>query len=371
MLPAWIEAPDGQRYLNQLKRFVKGGILVPGPNLNPATTPAAGVDPGLSPTVTVQGMQDAACEIYSMMGRHATTDNADVVRRLQVEITDQRYLRRLMNRPVLANHVFGTGQYPIYMYETIMLEAQQNLVYQFINPSAAGDSHFQFALEHRKFIDSNVNQAFLTRWLKENRKRKELLYPFWLTSNNAVSVPASGTRDVFFTTTQDIMLVLFEVWCDFITTGVAGDLQEGLTFEFFNPKNGRPLQNRPVSLNCCAGRSQTNPIAYKLPCPLMVEPASNMLVRMTSLITDQPTEVFMTFFGVAYFQGNGPWQYPDRSKLTRGPYTEVPPGDPSGWMDQRLPQAPQWAGRQNPPWPMNSNAGDTGGQGPNGLDLNG
>ena len=107
-------------------------------------------------------MQDSACEIYSFMGRHTPTDNANTQRRLQVEITDQRYLRRLMNRPVLANHVFGTGQYPFYMYETIMLEAQQNLVFQFINPSAAGASHFQFAMEHRKFIDSNVNQSFLT-----------------------------------------------------------------------------------------------------------------------------------------------------------------------------------------------------------------
>jgi len=347
MLPAWIEAPDGQRYLNQLKRFVKGGIIVPAPNLNPVTTPAAGTDVGLSPVVTVQGMQDSACEIYALMGRHTPTDNADVIRRLQVEITDQRYLRRLMNRPVLANHVFGTGQFPVYAYETIMLEAQQNLVFQFSNPSAAGASHFQFAMEHRKFIDSNVNAAFLTRWLTENRKRKELLYPFWLTSNSAVSIPASGTRDVFFTTTQDIMLVLFEVWCDFITTGVAGDTQEGLAFEFFNPKNGRPLQNRPVTLNCCAGRSQTNPIAYKLPCPLMVEPATNMLVKMTNLITDQPTEAFMTFFGVAYYQGNGPWQYGDQSeKLDRSVYTQVPQGNPTGWMDQRIAQQPVWPANQ-------------------------
>ena len=84
MLPAWIEAPDGQRYLNQLKRFVKGGLIVPGANLNPVTTPAAGVNVGLSPIVTVQGMQDSACEIYSFMGRHTPTDNANTQRRLQV-----------------------------------------------------------------------------------------------------------------------------------------------------------------------------------------------------------------------------------------------------------------------------------------------
>ena len=234
-----------------------------------------------------------------------------------------------------------------------MLEAQQNLVFQFINPSAAGASHFQFAMEHRKFIDSNVNQSFLTRWLKENRKRKELLYPFWLTSNNPVTVAASATNDVFFTTTQDIMLVLFEVWCDFISTGIAGDVQEGLAFEFFNPKNGRPLQNRPVTLNCCAGNSQLNHISYKLPCPLMVEPATNMLVKMTNLITDQPTEAFMTFFGVAYYQGNGPWQYNNQETLARTPYTRVSQGNPTGWMDQQTPQQPIWPANQNPPWPMN------------------
>lgn len=349
MLPAWIEAPDGQRYLNQLKRYVKGGFLVPPAALNPVTTPAAIVDPGVSPVVTVQGPQDAAVELYALTGRHRPTDDPDVVRRLRVEITDQRYLRRLMNRSVLANHVFGTGQYPVFLNETTLLEAQQNLVFQFINPSIAGDSHFQLAIEQRKFIDSNVNQPFLTRFLRENRKRKELLYPFWLTSNTDVTLPAAGSLDVLFSVTQDVALVLFEVWCDFISTGVAGDVQEGVAFEFFNPKNSRPLQNRPVTLNCCAGRSQTVPLSYQLPCPLMVEPATIMRVRMTNLITDQPTEVFMTFAGVAYFQGNGPWQYGGQAeRLARGVYTPVPQGRPDEWMAVQQPRPIGWGGGGEP-----------------------
>lgn len=334
MVPAWISNKKGDIYLNQLKRFVKGGFLVPAQALNPVTTPAAGADPGRSPVVTMQGPQDSVTEIYTLIGRHTPTDNADVQSRLQVEITDQRYIRALMNRPVLANHVFGTGQYPNYLLETIYLEGQQNLTFQYFNPSAAGDSHFAINTEIRKLIDINVNRAFVTRFLKESRKRKALLYPYWLTSNAPIAIPAGATREYLFTTTADVMLVLFETWCTALTTGVAGDLQERVGFEFFNPKNSRPLQNAYVTLNCCAGNIANARRPYKLPCPLMVEPATTMVVRMTNLVTDAPTEVFLTFQGVAYYQGNGPWQYSDQSeKLSRGTYTQVPTGRTDEWTN--------------------------------------
>jgi hypothetical protein len=342
MVPAWISNSRGEIYLNQLKRFVKGGFLVPSQALNPVTTPAGGVDPGRSPVVTLQGPQDSVTEIYTMLGYHTPTDNADVRARLQVEITDQRYIRGLMNRPVLANHVFGTSQFPNYMIETLYLEGQQNLAFQFFNPSAAGDSHFAINTEIRKLIDINVNRAFVTRFLKETRRRKALLYPYWLTSDAPISIPAGATRDYLFTTTADIMLVLFQSWCTALTTGVVGDLQELVGFEFFNPKNGRPLQNSYVTMNCCAGNAQNVARPFKFPCPLMVEPATIMRVRITNLVTDAPTEVFLTFQGVAYFQGNGPWQYSDQSeKLSRGTYTEVPAGKTDKWTDY-APQSPEW-----------------------------
>jgi hypothetical protein len=342
MVPAWISNSRGEIYLNQLKRFVKGGFLVPSQALNPVTTPAGGVDPGRSPVVTLQGPQDSVTEIYTMLGYHTPTDNADVRARLQVEITDQRYIRGLMNRPVLANHVFGTSQFPNYMIETLYLEGQQNLAFQFFNPSAAGDSHFAINTEIRKLIDINVNRAFVTRFLKETRRRKALLYPYWLTSDAPISVPAGATRDYLFTTTADIMLVLFQSWCTALTTGAAGDLQELVGFEFFNPKNGRPLQNSYVTMNCCTGNAQNAARPFKFPCPLMVEPATIMRVRITNLVTDAPTEVFLTFQGVAYFQGNGPWQYSDQSeKLSRGTYTEVPAGKTDKWTDY-APQSPEW-----------------------------
>jgi len=346
MVPAWITNKKGEIYLNQLKRFVKGGFLVPSQALNPVTTPAAVVDPGRSPVVTLQGPQDSVTEIYTFIGYHAPTDVADVQARLQVEVFDQRYLRMLMNRPILANHVFGTSQFPNYVIEDLFLEGQQNLTFQFLNPSAAGDSHFAINTEVRKLVDVNVNRPFVTRFLKEARKRKALLYPFWLTSDHDVTLPAGGTREVLFTTTQDVALVLFQTWCTALTTGVAGDLQELVSFEFFNPKTGRPLQNAPVTLNCCAGNPGIAARPYKLPIPLMVEPATVMRVRMTNLVTDQPTDVFFSWQGVAYYQGNGPWQYSQQSeRLSREAYTQVPAGRTDEWTDS-APQEPTWP---NPP----------------------
>lgn len=307
MIPTWVTDPAGNVYVNDLVRSVKATILVPPAAQNPLTTPAGGVlNPTLSTPVIIEGGEDSVTEIFSLIGAHdPSVIIADIRNRLEVEIKDNSYRRVYMNRPILANHVFGTNLQPFFLNESIFLESQQVLNLQFYNRSALGQSVYRMAFESRKFQASALANQNVTRQIGEFRQRKTFLNPFWFTSDAAVQLPAGGTVPVFFNNSRDNFLILFNIMCQTITTGVAGDVQEIVSFRIFDPRTARPLNNQPITLNTATGTAQ---FPFQLPTALMVEPRTTVQVDMTNLITDQPTEVFFTFHGVASFMGEGnPW----------------------------------------------------------------
>jgi hypothetical protein len=330
MIPAFLVSRNGDVYLNHLKKYVKGSILGPRSDLVPVAVPAlAGGVAGTSPILPMEGPQESVIEVYSLLGYESPTDNADVARRLSMRIYDGTWRRYLSNRDVLVTQCLGVGQRPFFLREPMMMEGMQVHQVQFFNNSAAGAASFYGPFyECRKAVDANINYAYVTRFLKENRPRKALLYPYWLTSDQAVTLPASGTREVFFTNTQDQTLILFYQMALAITAGGTGDTQEMVSFQFYDPKTQRPYQNSPVTLNCCAGTGQ---FPFLLPVPIMMEPASKMRVTMTNLITDGNTEVFFTFQGIGYYQGSAPAEYANHAQvLARQPYGSIK-GNPGMW----------------------------------------
>jgi hypothetical protein len=306
MIPTWVTDPAGNVYINDLIRSVKSTILVPPAAQNPLTTLAGGaLNPTLSAPVIIEGGEDSVTEIFSLIGAHQAGVPADVQNRLEVEIKDNSYRRVYMNRPILANQVFGTNLQPYFLNESIFLESQQVLNLQFYNRSVAGASVYRMAFEARKFQASALANNDVTQQIGSMRRRKTFLNPFWFTSDAAVQLPAGGTVPVFFNNTRDNFLVLFNIMCQTITTGVAGDTQEIISFRIFDPRTERPLNNQPITLNIGTGTAQ---FPFQLPTALMVEPRTTLRVELTNLITDQPTEVFFTFHGVASFMAaENPW----------------------------------------------------------------
>jgi len=325
MIPTWITSSDGAVYINDLTRYVKSTILVPPAGQNPLTTPAAAgaAIPTFSAPVVFEGGEDGVTEIYSLMGAHQAGVAADVQARLEVEIKDSSYRRFYMNRPILANHVFGTNLNPFFLSESIFLESQQVLNLQFYNRSVAGQSVYRMAMEARKLQASALAQDNVTRRIAEMRRRKTFLTPAWLTSRAAIQIPAGGTVPAFFDVPRDYFFYIFEIMASTITTGVAGDTQEVISWEAFDAKTQRPLQDlrRPVTLNTGAGNAQ---FPFILPTPLLVEPRTTIQINFNNLVTDQPTEVFFTFAGVSSFQASeNPWadvlpDQPARSLPTMG-----------------------------------------------------
>lgn len=307
MLPTWAEDNHGNVYINDFKRYVKGVALVPPQRQNPLTV-AAAPGPNLwtqSPPIIIEGGEDSVGESFSLIGAHDDSVATDVRSRATVEITDKAYRRRYMNRPILVDHCFGTPLNPFFLNETIMIEGQQVLEFVFYNNSQVGEWIWRYQLESRKFQAVAMTNEDITKEIGKLRQRKPYLNPFWLTSEQAVEIPASGVRDIFFRNTRDNFLILQYLMGRTIMTGQQGDTQEVIEIELFDAKTDRPLQNVPFTLNTGTG---TATFPFVLPAPLFVEPVNRIRARVRNLIMDQPTEVFLTFHGVAIFVSDqNPW----------------------------------------------------------------
>lgn len=299
MIPAWLSFKDGV-YLNDLKRYVKGGFLAPEPSQIPVVIPAAAALtlPNASAPVVAETGSDANMEIFSLMGSHDAAVPADVQQRMSMFITDIAFRRRLSNRDVLVNHVFGSGLAPFFLRESLFLEMQQSLTFNFFNNSTAGATSFEFSGEHRKFQATSFSRDNVSKYIDVMRQRKQFLYPYWLTSDQPITIPAGGTLNTFFTATRDVWLVLMGSIGSFISAGVAGDIVEGFEAQIFDAKTSRPLQNQPVIRSCGFG---TASFPFIFPTAWVIEPNTKIQITFRNLITDAPIDIFTTFFGVALY----------------------------------------------------------------------
>lgn len=301
--------------VDPLNRYVKGGVLSPAGTALPIVVAAN----SQSPAIMIEAPQDAACEALYLQGANGGVA-ADIQNRFEVEVFDPAWRRGYMNRSILANHVFGSGQTPFYLKESAFLQPQQGLQFQFFNRSAAGPSSFRFGATARKVQQAEFSQNYMDAFIADHWSRKTLLQSFWFTTDNPVSIPANGRGTAFLTNTKDRFCVFFYLMGQGLTTGVAGDTQELFSFELFDPKTERPMQNAPITLNCGAG---TAGFPYILPAPILMEPNTQMKINFRNLITDQATEAFLTFYGVACYTGEGLWAYGPEN---RPPLNMVPAG---------------------------------------------
>jgi len=291
MVPTFVTR-DNEIYINDLRRYAKGTIIVPDTANLPVVT-AASSD---SPPIPIEGPQDSISELYSTMHAHGASDDADVQARLAVMIRDIAYRRDLMNRHILVNHIFGVGQRPGRLQESLLLENQQTMTFEFRNGSALGSSNLEFSLEARTFQGYGVAHPEVVNWLDMRRKRAAYMAPYWLTTESALSIPVSATRDVLFVNTRDKFLLITQMMASVITTGSAGDeASEYFTCELWDAKTERKLMNQPVTFNTGFGTPQ---YPFILDDPLLIEPNTNLRGRFQSLITDETIEVFITLVGI-------------------------------------------------------------------------
>jgi hypothetical protein len=304
MIPSFTtDEKTGTVYLNNLRRFVRGGLLVPSAANALITTPArVGTNPGMSTSFFLEGPQDGKSVLHSLTGVHSSGVLQDVRDRLSVEFTEMAWRRTMMNRPIPTNHVFGTNIKPFFLKESVLLDQYQTLKVQFSNNSLLGASSFRIAGEITKFQAEMFKRPDVANEFASQRARKLFYQNYWLTTDQPISMAASGTATGQFILTGDIyfcaMYQLGHVIYD--AAGATGDTQEIVEIELFDAKTGRALQNQPFTLNTGLGTAE-NP--YIFPHPIIIEPQTNLKVNYRNLLTNKALEVFHTLYGVAVYTG--------------------------------------------------------------------
>jgi hypothetical protein len=313
MLKTFIRDRKGNIYLNDSIRYVRSVIITPAANQYPIAIPAA---PGagarsMSPPVIYEGPADSVSKVYRLIASNPSTAISDVTLRQSCELTDTIYRRRLMNRDILVDHVFGqtlvpfdvavTQLAPFKMCESLFLEPQQTIEGVFYNNSTAGPASIRTQLEAKQTQTPAWNRDDVKEEIARDRARKPYLYPYWLTTDAPITLGPGQVKDVFMTVTRDIRFVAFAQMARAIRVGVsAGDIVEMFTVEMLDGQTQRPMQNQPIARSCFGGNAN-NP--YWLPTGWMLEPNSLVQLRVRSLLTAGNLDVFLTWAGTACFVG--------------------------------------------------------------------
>jgi len=309
----YVKDQQGNVYLNQLLRYAKGTILVPADARQPIVTSTNST----SAPVIIEGPQDGVAELFALYGQHGGSDNSAVTNRLEVQITDIMWRRRMMNRHILADHIFGNNLQQFELLETILMQGQQALAFEFQNNSGVGSSNFNFGARAYKIQNADLSHRYAEMRYNQIRERKVHLYPYWMTTDNAVTVAASSTVKAFLSNTTDIEVAFFQLMGRGLSTGAAGDTTEMFTVKIIDPQTEDPLQSEPISLNNGFGTAN---FPYPLPAPILMPPNTQLELEITNLITDQSTEVYLTFAGVANYLGLSLDRVMNKGRVTKAPF---------------------------------------------------
>lgn len=320
--PTFVKDERGAIYLNDTMPSFKGGCLIP--TVNP-TVVAAGAQ---SAPIMHESESDSWSEIISLVGSFTAGAAADK-KFFLTDIKDYRFgERRLCNRPVIVNHVFGTQQKPFLLTtddkdtngfgESLLLAPTQFTSFQYWN-LGTGSVSFSSLLQRTKI----QNKARLSRavnfQIQETYQKQKQITPYWLTCDQSIATFAKNpglpginvtaaipVGDIFFTNKQNATLILTTLMADFVTTQAAGETVEGFSFEVFDTLTGAPLQSSPVSFNCGMGSGQ---LPYRLPMPIFVGCRDSIRIRFTNLLTGAGnTRILPTFYGVAVWNPDNVYQ---------------------------------------------------------------
>lgn len=316
-MPTLLETPDNNLYVGPLRSAISGAVFVPPSAQQPATASAkSGNGNGFSAPFVIESPSDAYSELLTLVGFHTSTVPSDVQNRLLVLITDiSRGERKLMNYPIPVNHIFGTPQNPFYLHEwaePLMLQPEQILMFQLINPSTAGSASYSIMAGGRKFQKKCMTNPKMTEEIKALLQRRKKVYPFFLTFDNfgiaGSNVPVvtlaapSSPANVLFNAKRDQTLILTTIMGNSVVAsgGDTGDTQENFAVDLFDDKTEQQLNNQPITFNNLAGTAQ---FPFVLPSPIVLEPLTAIRAQITTLLNTTSQDIMLTFGGICIDEG--------------------------------------------------------------------
>lgn len=300
MLPPFVRT-DKQIFLREGIRYVKGRYLAPASSQNPITiaNAASAANPTYSPPIIMEGQEDAVTEVFALTKLNGASDPIDAKALLKCKITDSAFRRDLMNDYVLADHVFGSNTRPFKLPKSLLLEPKQTLQVQFQNNAldSADDAIVTQVAETRIFQRPAWNIPEIASRIKELRQEAPTFYPYWLTSDAAITVAAESGADAFFTVNRNMyFLILGHMVRALINNTYAVALAAPFSVDYYDPATGRLMNTAPVTTRAIGGSAE---FPHWYPTGWLLEPNSKIRLHFTSLTSAGPMSLYWTFFGIA------------------------------------------------------------------------
>jgi hypothetical protein len=171
--------------------------------------------------------------------------------------------RKFMNQPIHMQTMFGDAQYPGTMCESYMFSSQHQIQAQFVNVSTLGAMNVRAYLAGAQYspfaAQSNESRSKITEVIKRWNNRQPNVWPFWLTTEQSVSLAGNASGSFEILPGQD---------AHFVACSLRAFSDADFEYELLEVKTGQSLSNgRSTKLNSIGdARFPTDlPVQYVVP----------------------------------------------------------------------------------------------------------
>lgn len=294
MIPSIVKGVDGSFFINKVAYYVRPFWLTP--NTPNSVMPLAAIvdDQASAPmSINTDGpfeAQSLVCQsnLFTAGGDHQFT----------VMISKPGYDQTLMNRPVHANTIFGTPQFPFVLPMPLFLLEEESLQIRLQNIIGNLNAIVRPVMHGTRYFRVASRSKALKELIEERELMNAVGAPFFLTTSEAISGLTIAAGDVNkpyeFLTEPDMHFEAFKMTAVALDT-VAGTLTGTFDFNLFDSDTGRQLSTDPLSSVLAIGDAQ-QPMIFGT--PWLIKPNQRIKLEVTNTTpTGNAINIYITLIG--------------------------------------------------------------------------
>jgi hypothetical protein len=205
---------------------------------------------------------------------------------------------QFMNQPIQMNHFAGSSQQPAWLKaEPLFLPTRHDLIANFVNSGIATTFRLDmwgqmFYVWSQNLLLYPMDREIMISLVRRYLIRRQYVYPFWLTSELAISLSGFQQNDYEALIGDDGH---FEAthWMAFSTSLDAGSNPAAFSFEIVDPDTNETVSNGQFDSEVAGGNAN---FPQELPVPLLV-PAGRRLVFRVANKCNSTNNIFITLRG--------------------------------------------------------------------------
>lgn len=293
MIPAIIKDDYGQKWINKSKKFFKPFFLTPDQDEDDGIlTLAAQIGAtAYSPvTVTQEGPEDIYAFIMASDRFRAFGDHACLV-----DIIDDATGKHLMNRPVHANTIFGTPEFPAVLSEYYYLNEHRAFTIQLQNLVNA-QNNIRAMFDSKRIYTTAAESGYVNERVAELMERSVGTMPYFLTPDTDVELAAGATQTFRFPSDADSYIEIFKMaFVGYDTDDPAPNLNGRLEFTIRDAETKRDLHTGTLTDETAMGTGET---PFVFPESLLILPRQQTEIVITNQTpAAHAAEFYITMIG--------------------------------------------------------------------------